>query len=117
VKDVPKYAYGYEVMRLLEARRKSKPKLKGDRYHTKEHGQALRYGQYAVAAVCINLGLGTKLEEPMLSAVLKDWIKFEAWAESRASNIAYTSKGSFDFVNYYKGSTINADLQNFSFSV
>ncbi|MBU1265387.1 MAG: AIPR family protein [Gammaproteobacteria bacterium] len=117
VKDVPKYAYGYEVMRLLEARRKSKPKLKGDRYHTKEHGQALRYGQYAVAAVCINLGLGTKLEEPMLSAVLKDWIKFEAWAESRSSNIAYTSKGSFDFVNYYKGSTINADLQNFSFSV
>lgn len=118
VKDVAKYAYGYEVTRLMEARRKSKPQFRGDRYHTKEYGQALRYGQYAVAAVCINLGLAAKkLEEPTLDAVLKDWTKFEAWAEAHPSNKAYKPMGSFDFVNYYKGSTINSDIQTFPFSV
>ena len=40
--DAAKYAYGYEVLELLDRRRKEKPKTKGDRYHTKEFGQALR---------------------------------------------------------------------------
>lgn len=79
LKDIARYAYGYEATRLIEARLKSKPQSKGDRYHVKEYGQALRYGQYAVAALCINLGLASKKsEEATLAAVLKDWIKFEA---------------------------------------
>jgi hypothetical protein len=118
VKDVEKYAYGYEVERLLDTKRKAKPKSKGDRYHTKEFGQALRYGQYAVVAVCINLGLAHNKSEPeAIEAVLKSWKAFESSASTKASNAIYNADGSFDFVNYYKGSTINSDLKSFAFNL
>jgi hypothetical protein len=118
VADAGKYAYGYEVLDLLERRRKEKPKTKGDRYHTKEFGQALRYGQYAVVAVCANLGpLAGKTESQAQAAILSQWMKFEHWAEKLPSNKGYMDGGSFDYVNYYKGSTINSDLKAFTFSL
>jgi hypothetical protein len=116
VEYAAKYAYGYEVLDLLEQRRKQKPKAKGDRYHTKEFGQALRYGQYAVVAVCANLGPPAKKTAAQAQGtVLSHWRKFEDWAEKQASNKAYAAGSSFDYVNYYKGSTINADLKTFNF--
>jgi AIPR protein len=116
--DAGKYAYGYEVLDLLERKRKEKPKTKGDRYHTREFGQALRYGQYAVVAVCANLGPPAKKTEAQAqAAILSHWMKFEHWAEKQPSNKGYMDNGSFDYVNYYKGSTINSDLQSFAFSV
>jgi hypothetical protein len=54
LEDAGKYAFGYAALDMLDEKRKNKPKTKGDRYHTKEFGQALRYGQYAVIAVCTN---------------------------------------------------------------
>lgn len=118
VKDTEKYSYGYEVLALLDKKRKQKPKVKGDRYHTKSYGQALRYGQYAIVAICANLGLSiNRTEAQALEAALMQWTKFEAWAEKRQSNSSYRSGSSFDYVNYYKGSTINADLQGFGFSL
>ena len=90
LKDVAKYAYAYEVLDGLDKKRKSKPKLKGDRYHTREFGQALRYGQYAIVAVCANLGpTKGKTESQALEAVLQQWIAFETWAESQSSNSSY----------------------------
>lgn len=116
-KEAAKYAYGYEVLEGLDKRRKSKPKTKGDRYHTLPFGQALRYGQYAVVAVCANRGQSKGKTEPQaLEAALNQWKAFEAWAEKQLSNSAYKSGASFDFVNYYKGSTINEDLQKYNFS-
>jgi len=44
-------------------------------------------------------------------------MKFESWAESLQSNGGYKSGTAFDHVNYYKGSTINADLQRYSFQL
>lgn len=116
VKDVEKYAYGYEVLKLLDEERKRKPKNAGDRYHTAEFGQALRYGQYAVVAVCVNRGLAWKKNESAVtSLVLSQWLTFEAWVQSQSSNAAYKVNGSFDWVNYYKGSTIGTDLQAYKF--
>jgi hypothetical protein len=118
VTDAGKYAYGYGVLELLDRRRKAKPNAKGDRYHTKDFGQALRYGQYAVVAVCANRGMaGGKKETDAVAAVLSQWIKFEDWAEKLPTNSAYKPGTSFDYVNYYKGSTINADLQNYTFTI
>jgi len=45
------------------------------------------------------------------------WMGFESWAEGLQSNSSYKSGASFDYVNYYKGSTINADLQHFAFAL
>jgi len=114
VSEVAKYVFGYEVLDLLERRRRVKPTVKGDRYHTKDFGQALRYGQYAVVAVCVNRArVKHKKPTEALDAVLSQWQKFEAWAAKLASNRAYKNDdGSFDHVNYYKGSTINDDLQD-----
>jgi hypothetical protein len=118
IKDAAKYAYGYEVLELLDRRRKEKPKTKGDRYHTKEFGQALRYGQYAVVTVCANLGpTAKKTAVQSCAAVLSQWQKFEEWAEKQSSNKGYKDGSSFDYVNYYKGSTINADLKAFAFTL
>jgi hypothetical protein len=115
-KDLSKYAYGYEVLQGLDKKRKSKPRTKGDRYYTSQFGQALRYGQYAVVAVCANRGPAKgKKESQALEAALKQWTAFEAWAEAQPSNSAYKSGASFDYVGYYKGATIKGDLQKYSF--
>jgi hypothetical protein len=66
--------------------------------------------------VCANLGLAkNKTEADALEAVLMQWTKFEAWAGRQPANGIYRTDGSFDYVNYYKGSTINADLQSYGF--
>jgi hypothetical protein len=119
LKDAEKYAYGYEVLRELERVRKVKPSVKGDRYHTNKYGQGLRYGQYAVLSICINRCLPKSLsEKDAVAKVLSQWPKFEAWAQKRSTNSTYKDDdGSFDFVNYYKGGTIGADLQNFAFAI
>lgn len=99
--------------------RRKKPATKGDRYHTKKFGQGLRYGLYAVVAVCVNRGLvKNKTEEDVLEQILSQWKKFEDWAQKQPRNSAYIDDDqSFKFVNYYKGATINADLQKFTFSL
>ncbi len=118
VKDAAAYAYGYEVFELLDKKRKAKPKIKGDRYHTKDFGQALRYGHYAVIAVCANKGLvANKTAAQSVEGALSQWMKFEEWVEKQPANAAYKSGSAFDHVNYYKGSTINADLQNYPFTI
>jgi hypothetical protein len=118
LKDTAKYAYGYEVLRIIDMKRKTKPAVKGDRYHTKDFGQALRYGQYALLAVCINEGIkARKTESEIFATVLSKWKGFEAWIQKRNSNKSYRLDASFDFANYYKGATINDDLQKYSFSV
>lgn len=117
ISEAAKYAYGYQVLELLELRRKVKPKTKGDRYHTKEFGQALRYGQYAVVTACANLGPpASKTEAQIVDSILGQWQNFEAWAAKQPSNKPYTTGSAFDFDNYYKGSTINSDLKNYTFT-
>jgi len=116
--DASKYAYGYQVLDLLKSKRKSKPKIKGDRYHTKDFGQALRYGEYAVVAASTEVGTANKKTEvEAVNVILAQWRQFESWAEKQTTNAAYMAGGAFDYVNYYKGATINADLKAYTFTV
>jgi len=118
VNAAEKYAYGYEILLELEKVRRAKPNTKGDRYHTSEYGQGLRYGQYAIVAICVNLCQPKKRSAmDAVKKILSQWSKFESWASKRASNSAYQEEGpSFDFVNYYKGATINSDLKRYRFA-
>ena len=116
-KDVDKYVYGYEVDRILDGIRKTKPKVKGDRFHIHDYGQAIRYGRYAVVAACVNRAIPKKNEHDAAMLVLKQWKQFEFWASQQAANKPYLSGGAFDFVNYYKGATINSDVQKFVFVI
>jgi AIPR protein len=117
-KDVDKYVYGYEVDRLLEVTKKGKPKVKGDRFHTHDYGQGIRYGRYAVVAACVNRAMPKKKSEQDAAVlILKQWKQFEIWASTQTANKPYLNNGAFDFVNYYKGATINSDVQKFAFVV
>jgi hypothetical protein len=115
-KDVSRYAYGYEILRLIESRLRSKKSPKSDKYDASLSGQALRYGQFAVIATCINMGINPRKDEKIvLNSILSQWLDFEKWAAKKKSNANYKSGESLNFVNYYKGSTINSDLQAYQF--
>jgi hypothetical protein len=118
VGQAAKYAYGYEVLNGLKKARSKKPVSVGDRYHVRSFGQALRYGQYSVIAVCTNHARNKgHNEEQGLDAALRQWPTFEAWASNLRTNSQYKDEdGSFDFVNYYKGGTIGSDLQQYNFT-
>jgi len=116
--SVEKYAYGYQVSQFIENARKAKPKVVGDRYHTKQYGQGLRYGQYAIVAAAINAGQPNAVTpEKSMNMVMEEWTKFEEWAKERPTNKAYKIGKAFDFANYYKGGTVGADLKAYKFQV
>jgi hypothetical protein len=116
--DVEKYAYGYQILQLLEDARKQKPATKGDRYHIRKYGQGLRYGNYAMLAACINVGQPKAIApEDALSIIMAEWKQFEDWIEVKPSNKGYKIGKEFDFANYYKGATLGADLKSYQFKV
>jgi hypothetical protein len=71
-----------------------------------------------VVAVCANFARDKAIErKKAIEQVLLQWPLFEAWASKLRSNKPYQIEESFDFVSYYKGSTINADLQKYKFKL
>jgi hypothetical protein len=117
-KNVDRYVYGYEVLKALEARRKEKPLFKGDRYHTSQFGQALRYGTFAVIAACVNRGFSKNTSpDEIAEVILNQWKKFETSVEKKPKNTLYKDGSNFLFVNYYKGSTVNSDVEQYGFKV
>jgi hypothetical protein len=108
--------YGYEVLKQVEAARRTKPAAKGDRFSTLIYGQGLRLGQCALVSACVGFAR-TAGEEPGpgLQKVLMQWPSFEKWASGLKANKAYKLGGAFDFTNYYKGATVGQDIQNFPF--
>lgn len=115
IKDAEKYAYGSEILKVLELTRKKKPLIKGDKYHSNSHGQALRHGINAVLAVCINRGF-PKSTAPnvIINAALGAWNGFESWASKQTSNETFIVGDIFDSESYYRGTTIDADLRIYS---
>jgi hypothetical protein len=66
----------------------------------------------------MNLGPRTgKSESYIVGKILEQWPRFERWAQKKSSNSDYREDGSFDFVNYYKGATVNSDLEKYNFAV
>jgi len=117
VAHVAEYAYGYEVLQLVEMKRKAKPVTRGDRYNTLLYGQGLRLGQYALVAACVTQGFATgESPKESLEKVLGQWKAFETWAEKRQGNKGYKVNGSFDHTNYYKGPTVGHDLEGYAFA-
>lgn len=124
----PEYFFAYScLLRLNEIERKFS-KEQHNRYGVVNFGQALRYGKYAVVSVCNRLSENKSLSavNDLVDGVLSRWLDFEAYAISRSSNNAYfrfsrdpeTGKELQDlnFSGYYKGRTLNDDLDGFSFS-
>jgi hypothetical protein len=116
VGDISRYAFGYQVLQALDDE-KAKPS-KGDRWQQKKYGQALRYGEYAVVAACVNHGMKSgKPAAEVLAKVLSQWMRFEASLAKRKANAQYFSGGVLDGNSYYKGSTVNDDLKAAKFAL
>ena len=114
IKDVNKYGYGSEALQLLENLRKAKPAKKGDRYHADVYGQAFRFGLNSVLAVCINLGLHTKVPADLIvPKVLAQWRDFDIWATNQPANASYLGGSTPDLGAYYRGSTLEGDIQTY----
>lgn len=114
---VAAYAYGYEVLQLVELARKEKPATKGDRFNTLLYGQGLRVGLYAIIAACATQGLAAgEPPKEALDKVLAQWKKFESWAEKRKENKSYKVDGGFEHTNYYKSPAISQDIVDYTFT-
>jgi hypothetical protein len=116
ISDLDRYAFAYQVLRLLAAEKKSK--AKGDRWQQKKYGQALRYGEFAVVGVCVNVGEKTgKSPNVVAEKVLSQWKLFEADAAAKPANTAYVAGSTLDGVSYYKGATVDDDLKAYPFAI
>lgn len=111
------YAFGYSCHKELLAVQKSS-RREGDAFRRRKFGDALRYGKFAVVAICLKLSNGDFERDPIpvVKHVLLQWKAFERWARKRPLNKDYfrgtEAKG---MVAYYKGKTINDDLTKYRF--
>jgi len=113
---VDKYAFGYRCLRVLSSEL-DKSKRAKNAYFEGKYGYALRYGRYAVVAVAINRFYdgGRTTPEQAVTNVLARWQAFEAWVKGRPNNMRYFSPQKADWVSYYKGKTVNDDIELYKF--
>lgn len=125
--DYKKYVYGYYCYQYLSDIEKQE-----ENYGMEKYGNALRYGKYAV----INI-VSRKFREDLdvteyncnvkeaTEQVLYKWKDFENKIIKKQSNNDYFYKYKeednirtiYNFDGYYKGKTINKDLEDFDFDI
>lgn len=114
--DVGCYTFGYECYQYLSDIMRETKKAE-DSFLATSYGSALRYGRYAVIAVVMNRFFTPGQPNPKAACqlALNRWKMFENWAEKRSENKRYFFKSS-DWNGYYKGETINGDIEAFDFT-
>jgi hypothetical protein len=83
-----------------------------DRYRVEEWGNGLKYGKLAITYIIFKLINSIDEIDEKLELVKSKWIDFETTVSNHEHNENYYSDG-FDYANYYKGRTINEDLNNY----
>ena len=126
-KDYKKYVYGYYCYQyLLEIEKQE------ENYGMDKYGNALRYGKYAVINIASRkfskdldiTEYGYSVNEAIEQTLAK-WIVFENQVIEKQSNKDYfyeyqeedNIKTIYNFDGYYKGKTINKDLEEFNFDI
>lgn len=101
-----------QIYKLTEAQvqRSSDPDIK---YRVSEYGYGLRYGKYSISYVVHKMSeLDDRPIDELLNEVKQRWPGFEATAQNNMNNSDYFDDG-FNYDNYYKGKTINSDLNEY----
>jgi len=121
------YFYAYNCYKLLNAIERNFAKEPNNRYGVVNFGQALRYGKYAVVAVCNRMSEDKDIDsvENIVNDVLSRWLDFESFAISCLTNSTYfkiyidpdteEKQKELNFSGYYKGRTIDNDLKTYFF--
>jgi hypothetical protein len=122
---IDEYYLFYRCLAELNAIEKRAVREGKDRWESGTFGQALRYGKFAVVAVCANLGIdrGPHEASGLVQSVLDEWVGFELAIRDKPSNRGYfgmftdvetgTVRQELNYDGYYKGRTVNADLREF----
>ena len=120
--QIAEYFYAYCCYTALSVIERTFSKDRQNRYGVANFGQALRYGKFAVVAVCHRLAKDRRPEHAskQVEEVLEQWLHFETHAVSKDTNRDYFAKFTdpdtgetrqeLNFSGYYKGRTIASDL-------
>ncbi len=128
-----KYMYGYFCHQYLVSLEKKYSLKKNNKYGVNTYGYALRYGKYAVTYVVARNYLETlapsEYEENAkmyADIILSQWMEFEKAVAKKAQNRDYFYRSTdetgvvehyYNYDGYYKGRTINMDLNQYPFSM
>jgi hypothetical protein len=122
---IEEYYLAYRCLVELGVLEKAARRDREDRWGFVAYGRALRYGKFAVVAVCASRWTDTAPEDApsLVEDVLAQWIGFELHARDEAPNSAYFGKFTdpetgevrqeLNHDGYYKGRTVNADVRSF----
>lgn len=113
-----KMLYAYFGLKIVE---KKSSKSKG--YDIGKYGHAIQYGKFAVVYALSKYFQKNKdyndiknlksILDQNIDIILSEWKKFEKDAIADKDNLKYFGKNKKDFDNYYKGNTLNSNLQDF----
>lgn len=125
-----KYMFGYFCHQYLCDLEKKFERKSNNKYGENTYGHALRYGKYAVVNVVSGHFLYTfetinykKYAIDITERILEKWLDFEKLVSSKFHNsdyfYQYKEDGNiniyYNFDGYYKGRTINRDIQAYDF--
>jgi|APLak6261670063_1056076.scaffolds.fasta_scaffold02188_3 hypothetical protein len=122
---VDEYYFAYKFHQALIEVEKSLSQDVMDPYGVVNFGHALRYGKYAATFVGTSLFIDEKSVQNIdnhVQEILSKWLLFEAYAIEQKDNWAYfkikkmddgTQTKELNFDGYYKGRTVNRDLDSF----
>ena len=126
---VHEYFFAYLCYLRLNEIERQFSKEPNNQFGVVNYGQALRYGKYAVVAVC-NLLFQNKIQKDanqFVELILSNWLKFESYAVSLATNSTYfrvyvdpdteEKQKELNYSGYYKGRTLDEDLVKFFFEL
>lgn len=126
------YFFGYKCLEHLFRIERNFKGIKNNKFGLKNYGSALRYGKFAVISVAIkkfSYDLITadydSFTNILIKEILNQWLGFEKYILKLPKNIKYfkeridpdTGEKSIEtnYDGYYKGSTLELDLELFKF--
>jgi hypothetical protein len=127
VRRYREYFFAFALYEELNKLERAFARDRSNRFGESKYGYALRYGKFAVVSVCMRYyddELPLDKVGTLLARVLKRWRTFERYASTKApgngnyfTTIVNRSTGETEqyrnFDAYYKGRTINKNLESF----
>jgi hypothetical protein len=128
--NIDKYFFGYKVYEYLNISQRRFERDVNNKFGQAQYGNAFRYAKFAIVrtvAIMYSSGIVKEKYEESIKIetdhILEKWLSFEEFVTSKPENKAYFRKYTdqetgqeiieVNFINYYKGTTLTKDLNEF----